>query len=103
MLILTGKQDSIVGYADAYSIIENYHRVRFLALDGAGHNLEIEQPEIFSSHMKNWLRNFLHSVINLLYEYVSLHRMYVMGALHMIKQCIGAKYARNDGNLSKIC
>jgi pimeloyl-ACP methyl ester carboxylesterase len=58
VIILTGKQDSVVGYEDAYSIINNYKRVSYLALDGAGHNLQIEQPEVFHSLFNNWLKNF---------------------------------------------
>jgi len=47
-VILTGKQDSIVGYADVFPILKRYPRATFIILDGAGHNLQIEQEEEFN-------------------------------------------------------
>lgn len=38
-LILLGRQDSSVGYKDAWSILDNYPRATFAVLDKAGHNL----------------------------------------------------------------
>lgn len=58
-VIITGKQDSIVGYQDAYSIVKNYKRATYFVLDGAGHNLQIEQPEIFDVIMNNWLKKIV--------------------------------------------
>lgn len=58
VLILTGRQDHIVGYKDAFSILENYERNTYLILDGAGHNLQIEQVDVFNTAVSNWLRNF---------------------------------------------
>lgn len=54
-LILTGKQDSIVGYRDAFNIINNYPRATFCVLDKAGHNLQIEQENLFNSLVNEWL------------------------------------------------
>lgn len=54
-LILLGKQDSTVGYKDAWSILDNYSRATFCILDRAGHNLQIEQPEVFNSLVREWL------------------------------------------------
>lgn len=54
-LILLGKQDDCVGYKDAWSILENYPRAAFTILDRAGHNLQIEQEELFKSLVKEWL------------------------------------------------
>lgn len=42
-LFLFGRQDSVVGYKDAWKIIENYPRSSYIILDKAGHNLQIEQ------------------------------------------------------------
>lgn len=58
VLLLTGRQDHIVGYSDAYSIIDKYNRVTYLVLDGAGHNLQIEQVDVFNTVMSNWFNNF---------------------------------------------
>lgn len=54
-LILLGRQDSCVGYKDAWSILENYPRATFAVLDRAGHNLHVEQKELFNSLVNEWL------------------------------------------------
>ena len=54
-LILTGRQDSICGYQDAWSIFENYPRATFAVLDCAGHGLEVEQENIFRMMVGEWL------------------------------------------------
>ena len=54
-LIITGRQDNVVGYHDAWRLIEHYPRATFAVLDMAGHNLQIEQPDIFNNLVHNWL------------------------------------------------
>ncbi len=54
-LFLLGRQDASVGYRDAWKIIENYPRATFAVLDRAGHNLQIEQPELHASLVREWL------------------------------------------------
>lgn len=54
-LMLLGRQDASVGYKDAWSILDNYPRATFSVLDKAGHNLQIEQEELFSSLVNEWL------------------------------------------------
>lgn len=54
-LILCGRQDICVGYKDHLKLIESYPRSTFGLVDMAGHNLQIEQKEIFDSLMDNWL------------------------------------------------
>jgi pimeloyl-ACP methyl ester carboxylesterase len=54
-LILLGRQDSTVGYRDAWKIIENYPRGTMAILDRAGHNLQIEQNQLFEALMSEWL------------------------------------------------
>ncbi|USG64598.1 alpha/beta hydrolase [Brevibacillus ruminantium] len=56
VVILTGKQDSIVGYKDAWKIIEQFPHASYAVLDRAGHNLQIEQADLFESLMLEWLR-----------------------------------------------
>ena len=55
VLMLVGRQDTSVGYEDAWNIIENYPRATFAALDSAGHNLQIEQSQIFNLLISEWL------------------------------------------------
>lgn len=54
-LILTGRQDSVVGYADVYALLEHYPRATFAVLDRAGHGLQHEQPELFETLVGEWL------------------------------------------------
>jgi pimeloyl-ACP methyl ester carboxylesterase len=54
-LIIVGRQDSIVGYRDAWKILENYPRGTFAVLDRAGHFLEIEQDVLFRALVGEWL------------------------------------------------
>lgn len=54
-LILLGRQDWCVGYKDAWNIIDNYPRATFAVLDSAGHNLQIEQVELFNLFVTEWI------------------------------------------------
>lgn len=54
-LILTGRQDSGVGYADQFTLLPHYPRATFAVVDMAGHNLQFEQPELFEALMADWL------------------------------------------------
>lgn len=54
-LIIVGKQDTEVGYKDQFKLIENYPNATYCAINRAGHNLQIEQPELFRDIVKNWL------------------------------------------------
>ena len=55
-LIILGRQDSCVGYKDAWGILENYPRGTFAVLDRAGHNLQIEQEKLFNSLTGEWIK-----------------------------------------------
>lgn len=55
VLFLLGRQDSCVGYKDAWGILDNYPRATFAILDRAGHNLQLEQAELFETLVKEWL------------------------------------------------
>lgn len=55
VLIITGRQDDVVGFKDAWSILDNYPRATFAVLDMAGHNLQIERPILFEALIHDWL------------------------------------------------
>lgn len=55
-LILTGRQDSGLGYAGQWDLIEHYPRATFAVLDRAGHALAHEQPDLLEALMGEWLR-----------------------------------------------
>ncbi len=61
-LFLLGRQDSAVGYRDAWKIIENYPRATFAVLDTAGHVLQIEQEELFNTLANDWLNRVEYSL-----------------------------------------
>lgn len=53
--VLLGKQDHVVGYTDALQLEPNFPRGTFAVIDGAGHNLQIEKPELFSAFVEDFL------------------------------------------------
>jgi pimeloyl-ACP methyl ester carboxylesterase len=59
VLIIMGKQDSIVGYSDSWDSLKDYPRASFVVLDNAGHALQIEQPELFHCLTKEWLERVI--------------------------------------------
>lgn len=54
-LILAGRQDAVVGYANAWAQLDDYPRATFAVLDSAGHDLQFEQPQIFETLVAEWL------------------------------------------------
>ena len=54
-LIVTGRQDSIVGYAGQWDLIEHYPRAAFAVLDRAGHALPHEQSGLLKALIVEWL------------------------------------------------
>ena len=54
-LILTGRQDCLVGYHDTLSLLDRYPRSSFVVLDEAGHGLQIEQDGLFAALAHEWL------------------------------------------------
>lgn len=58
-LIVAGRQDALVGYRDAWEIIENHPRGTFVVLDRAGHLLGVEQQKLFHVLAGEWLDRVL--------------------------------------------
>lgn len=54
-LIVAGRQDSVVGYAAAVDVLADYPRATVAVLDGAGHALPHEQPELLTGLLRDWL------------------------------------------------
>jgi pimeloyl-ACP methyl ester carboxylesterase len=55
VLIVAGRQDSVVGYADSQDLTSRYPRSTCAVLDRAGHNAQIEQPDLFEALTAEWL------------------------------------------------
>ena len=58
VLVIVGKGDGIVGYEDAQKLMKRYSNGSFVILNKAGHNLQIEQPRMFSTLIVDWQRKF---------------------------------------------
>ncbi|MBQ5311431.1 MAG: alpha/beta hydrolase [Oscillospiraceae bacterium] len=54
-LIIAAKMDTEVGYKDQFDLMRIYTNSTYCAVEKAGHNLQIEQPEIFESLLRSWL------------------------------------------------
>lgn len=54
-LILTARQDQVVGYADAWDRHEHYPRATFVVLDAAGHNAHLDRPAVTAALVGDWL------------------------------------------------
>lgn len=54
-LLLTGRQDHLCGYRDAWELLEHYPRATFAVLDRAGHFINIEQDLLCQALMREWL------------------------------------------------
>lgn len=54
-LILTGRQDTDVGYRDAWRLMECYPRASFAVLDRADHGLPVDETVMFRALVEDWL------------------------------------------------
>lgn len=54
-LIITGRQDSVVGYNEAWSLLDNFPRASLVVLDRAGHLLGVEQADLQNTLISEWL------------------------------------------------
>lgn len=55
VLVVTGKQDSMVGYEDAWRLARELPRATFITLDRAAHALTIEQEPLYQLLLAEWL------------------------------------------------
>jgi len=54
-LVLAGRHDVAVGFADAWPLMQDLQRGSYVALDAAGHGVEEEQRVLFRSLASEWL------------------------------------------------
>lgn len=54
-LVVTGRQDHVVGFADAAALLGHYPRATFAVLDGAGHNAHLDRPGPVAALVDDWL------------------------------------------------
>ncbi len=57
-LIITARQDTVVGYRDPWSLVASYPRATFATLDRADHGLPVDESDVdlFEALVVNWLR-----------------------------------------------
>ncbi len=54
-LIIAGRQDLVVGYRDAWSILESYPRGTFAVIDRADHGWPVDKPDLLAALIDDWL------------------------------------------------
>ena len=54
-LLFTGRQDALVGWQDQLALLQHYPHMSAAVLNGAGHNPQIETPEIVHDLIGRWL------------------------------------------------
>lgn len=54
-VLITGRQDASTGYLDTWALVEHYPRATFAVLDTAGHNAQLERPEVFGALVHDFL------------------------------------------------
>jgi pimeloyl-ACP methyl ester carboxylesterase len=54
-LIAAGRRDSVVGYADAADLLERYPRATLAVVEGAGHALPHERPDLLAPFLGDWM------------------------------------------------
>lgn len=59
VLIVTGKQDAIVGYKDQWDLARTFLHSTYAALDCAGHNVHLDQPHQVRALLTTWLENIV--------------------------------------------
>lgn len=59
VMILAGKQDSVVGYEDQFKLSLRYKRASYSVIDGAGHGLHFDKEEAFNHNFELWLSDIL--------------------------------------------
>lgn len=54
-LIVAARQDRVVGYRDAWDILESYPRATFAVVDRADHGWPLESPKLLAALVEDWL------------------------------------------------
>ncbi len=54
-LIVAGRDDAVVGYAEALELLGTYPGASLAVVEGAGHALMHERPELLAALLRDWL------------------------------------------------
>lgn len=58
-VIVTGRQDAVVGFSDQFDLLAHYREATYAVLDRAGHNVHLEQPNAVAALLRGWARQAL--------------------------------------------
>jgi pimeloyl-ACP methyl ester carboxylesterase len=56
VLIVTGRQDDVTGYLDAWKMMNTFPHATFAVLDRSGHLVQLEQATLFNALADEWLQ-----------------------------------------------
>lgn len=56
VVIITGRQDFIVGYRDQFNILDHYPHGTYAILDDAGHNAHLDKPDEVYFLLYDWVK-----------------------------------------------
>jgi pimeloyl-ACP methyl ester carboxylesterase len=59
-LIVTGRQDVMTGFADAWNLVEDYPHATYAVLDRADHDLPIQNHRLYHALVEDWLDRLEH-------------------------------------------
>lgn len=54
-LVVTGRQDTVVGWRDQHALLDAYQHATYAVLDGCGHNPHLERAEAVGALLTDWL------------------------------------------------
>ncbi|WP_179258009.1 alpha/beta fold hydrolase [Enemella evansiae] len=54
-LLITGRRDDSVGFADQFELLESYPRMTYVVFDDAGHNVHLDRPTLATALVADWL------------------------------------------------
>lgn len=57
VMILLGRCDTAVGYEDQFKWLDMYPHASYAVMDGAGHNMGVDRPELFEGFIKGFLNS----------------------------------------------
>lgn len=58
VLLLTAKYDLAVGYKEQYKWLDIFQKASYFVIDGAGHNMHIDQPVIFDRIVRGYIEQY---------------------------------------------
>ena len=61
VLLVTGRQDAVVGFAGQWRLGQHFPHASYALLDRAGHNIQVDQPQLVRQLLRSWAADVLES------------------------------------------